>query len=30
MDGESWDNQERFDGFRFDRVKQDAGAERKY
>ncbi|KAL5041778.1 cytochrome P450 [Aspergillus fruticulosus] len=30
MDGEFWDNPERFDGFRFDRMRQEVGAERKY
>ncbi|KAA8647693.1 hypothetical protein EYZ11_010144 [Aspergillus tanneri] len=30
MDGEFWDNPERFDGFRFDRMRQEAGAESKY
>jgi cytochrome P450 len=30
MDGEFWDSPERFDGFRFDRMRQEAGAERKY
>ncbi|KAL4972593.1 cytochrome P450 [Aspergillus desertorum] len=30
MDGEFWDNPERFDGFRFDRMRQEAGAERRY